>query len=72
MKQALQEYSEARIRLRKSLQKMTYRVNQLKDDLLKRKFNCLKKEVYMPLRRMDNYFRKVIGEKEPKNRKVYK
>lgn len=72
MKQAIQEYSEARIRLRKSLQKITYRIKKLDDDLLKRKFNGLKKEVYIPLRRMDNYFRKVIGKDEPKNRKLYK
>jgi len=60
---ATQEYSEARIRLRKSLHKMTYRISKL-DDLSNRKYNGLKKELYIKLRKMDSFFRKLMEKQE--------
>lgn len=63
IKQAIEEWTDARIRLRKSIMKMSYRVNKLDEkrmgELPFRYFHQ-KKIVFKELRSMDKILRKIL------------
>ena len=61
MKQAIQEWFDARTRLVKSIRKMNYRIDKVKDlKLLPYRYFGQKQVIIKELRRMDKILRKVM------------
>lgn len=63
MKSAIQEWTDARIRIRKSFQKMNYRINKLDEKRMGElpfRYFFQKKIVYKELGSMDKILRQVL------------
>ena len=63
MKYAIEEWTDARVRIRKSIMKMNYRIDKLDEKLMGEltfKYFFQKKVVFKELRSMDKILRKVL------------
>lgn len=69
MKQATEEYWNARILMSKAFRKMGYRIDKLDLEELQHKWKGQKNEIFKQLRKMDKLLREIIS---TQNRKVYK
>jgi len=64
MKQAVNDYQEARVRLMKSFRKINYRIKKIDAGVLHHKYFEQKNLIMKELRKLDKTLRKIIRENE--------